>query len=113
MKINRNELAKYDQYSMTPIMIDRVIEGYGKVTSSDGEILKSGWRDKIDDQKLNNNQQKMDNFSSLQEAFRNVSIKNKNIIFSNLLKEYNNENDPNIMLYKDFICMYLPHNTLN
>ncbi|OUM69060.1 hypothetical protein PIROE2DRAFT_57693 [Piromyces sp. E2] len=107
MKINRNELAKYDQFSMTPIMIDRVIEGYGKVTSSDGEILKSGWRDKIDDQKLNSNQPKMDNFSSLQEAFRNISIKNKNYIFSNLIKDYNNEDDPNIMLYKDFIWFIL------
>jgi len=107
MKINRNELAKYDQFSMTPIMIDRVIEGYGKITSNDGKILKSGWRDKIDDRKLNSNLPKADNFSSLQEAFRNVSIKNKNLIFGNLLKNYNKEDDPNIMLYKDFICMIL------
>jgi len=107
MKINRNELAKYDQFSMTPIMIDRVIEGYGKVTSNDGKILKSGWRDKIDDQKLNSNLPKADNFSSLQEAFRNVSIKNKNLIFGNLLKNYNKEDDPNIMLYKDFIWFIL------
>jgi hypothetical protein len=56
---------------MTPIMIDRVIEGYGKITSNDGKILKSGWRDKIDDRKLNSNLPKADNFSSLQEAFRN------------------------------------------
>jgi len=106
MKINRNELAKYDQFSMTPIMIDRVIEGYGKVTSNDGKILKSGWRDKIDDYKLNNNQSKIDNFSSLQEAFRNVSIKNKNLNLSNFVKDHNNEDDPNIMLYKDFICKF-------
>jgi len=107
MKINRNELAKYDQFSMTPIMIDRIIEGYGKVTSNDGKVLKSGWRDKIDDYKLNNNQSKIDNFSSLQEAFRNVSIKNKNLILSNFVKDYNNENDHNIMLYKDFIWFIL------
>jgi len=107
MKINRNELAKYDQFSMTPIMIDRVIEGYGKVTSNDGKILKSGWRDKIDDYKLNNNQSKIDNFSTLQEAFRNVSIKNKNLILNNFAKDYNNEDDPNIMLYKDFIWFIL------
>ncbi|ORY52266.1 hypothetical protein LY90DRAFT_648297 [Neocallimastix californiae] len=107
MKINRNELAKYDQFSMTPIMIDRVIEGYGKITSNDGKILKSGWRDKIDDRKLNSNLPKADNFSSLQEAFRNVSIKNKNLIFGNLLKNYNKEDDPNIMLYKDFIWFIL------
>jgi len=107
MKINRNELAKYDQFSMTPIMIDRVIEGYGKVTSNNGEILKSGWRDKIDDQKLNSNQPKAENFTSLQEAFRKASIKNKNLILGNIIKDYNKRNDPNIMLYKDFIWFIL------
>ncbi|ORX76969.1 hypothetical protein BCR32DRAFT_329122 [Anaeromyces robustus] len=107
MKINRNELAKYDQFSMTPIMIDRVIEGYGKVTSNDGEVLKSGWRDKIEDYKLNNNQLKTDNFSSLQEELRNSNIKNKNMILSNITKNYNKEDDPNIMLYKDFIWFIL------